>query len=121
MTTKRILVLDDEVSMTRLLRLHLEDTGRYEVRVENHAHRALPAALEFRPDLILLDLVMPEMGGEEIFKALRARDELRRVPVLLLTASGQDQQRTHGVAGLPWISKPVRAGELIEHIDRQLA
>jgi two-component system, OmpR family, response regulator len=121
MQRKRILVLDDDVSMTRLLKLHLDNTGRYEVRVENHGSRALSAALEFRPDLILLDLVMPDLGGEEILGAIDAEEALRGVTVLLLTASAPDQAGGHRVAALPRVTKPVRAAALIESIEGHLA
>ena len=63
MSRKRILVIDDEASFTRNLKLNLEETGEYEVREENKGTEGLTAAREFRPDLILLDVIMPDMAG----------------------------------------------------------
>ena len=117
---KRILVLDDEVGTTRLLKLNLESTGRFAVQVENHGRRALQAAQEFRPDLILLDLILPDMRADEILSAIRAHDELRDIPVLLWSAGPRDQLRSRDVEDLPCVGKPVRTAELIEHIERHL-
>ena len=61
-SVKRILVVDDEAGFARLLKLGLERTGRYDVRVENRARVALDSAREFEPHLILLDCLMPENG-----------------------------------------------------------
>ena len=60
---KRILLVDDEPSITRLLKLNLEQTGDYEVATENVSKAALATAEEFRPDLILLDVMMPDLDG----------------------------------------------------------
>jgi len=120
MPRKRILVLDDEAGTTRLLKLNLERTGRFDVHVENQGRRALEAAQRFRPDLILLDLIMPDMRAEEILNAIRAEDELRDVPVLLWSAGPRDQLVSREVDGLPCVRKPLRTAELIEHIERHL-
>lgn len=71
MQPKRILMIDDEVAFTNLVKVNLERTGRYEVRVENRPLCALAAALEFKPDAILLDVVMPELDGGQILAADR--------------------------------------------------
>ena len=71
MSKQRILVVDDEPSITRLLKLNLEQTGRYEVRVENLGARAYEAAQEFMPDLVLLDIMMPDMDGSDVAASLK--------------------------------------------------
>src|SRR5256885_6808592 len=87
MNRKRILVVDDEIGFTRLLKLTLEQTNDYEVRVENRPERALSAAREFRPDLVLLDVVMPRMFGADVAAGLRADGRLESTPVLVFTAT----------------------------------
>ena len=72
MITKRILVVDDEPSVTRNLKLNLESSDGYDVFAENHAANALTAARIFRPDLILLDVIMPGMDGGDVAARLRA-------------------------------------------------
>src|ERR1035441_8695941 len=83
---KRILVVDDEPEITLMLKLNLEQTGRYEVRTENLGRRAIEAAREFRPDLILLDVMMPDMLGSEIAAQLEADPKLRAIKFVFLTA-----------------------------------
>jgi CheY-like chemotaxis protein len=86
LTRRRILVVDDEASLTRLLKLNLEQEGDYEVRVEVDSSRALSVAREFRPDLVLLDLVMPHLSGYEVAEQLTADEELKGTPIVFITA-----------------------------------
>jgi two-component system, OmpR family, response regulator len=85
--TKRILVVDDQIPNTRLLKRYLEGTNDYVVREENDAHAALSAAEEFRPHLILLDVMMPGMDGGELATRFRASPKLQSVPIVFLTAA----------------------------------
>ena len=86
MNTKRILVVDDEPSVTRNLKLNLESGGGYEVFGENQATNALTAARNVRPDLILLDVMMPGMDGGDVAARLRADPLFRDTPIIFLTA-----------------------------------
>jgi len=86
MNRKKILVVDDEVSLTRMLKRNLEATGRYEVCEENFGARALEAARAFGPDLIVLDVMMPDADGGEVASRLGEDPRLRDVPVIFLTA-----------------------------------
>jgi CheY-like chemotaxis protein len=123
MKKKRILVVDDEVSFTRLLKLNLEQTEDYEVQIENGGERALKAAREFRPDLILLDVVMPGMFGPEVLHRLRADAEVRATPVIFLSAAiaqkgGETDQRW--VHCHPFIAKPASLNAIVEGIEHML-
>ena len=121
MPKRRILIVDDEATLTRLLELHLQD--RYEVRVENRGSLALQAAREFQPDLILLDLLMPDLTGREVLLQIRGDPHLQRIPVVFLTAAMPEAQEraTMGAASLDlWIAKPARAAEVMERIEKQL-
>ena len=86
MTKKRILVVDDEPSITRTLKLNLEATERYEVRAENDSASAIKTAHEFQPDLILLDVVMPDPYGTRVSARIHADPELKDTPIVFLTA-----------------------------------
>ena len=78
-------MIDDETSFTRLLKLNLEATGKYSVEVENDPQQAVSVALQFRPDVILLDVMMPEKGGLSTLVALRKDDRTKAIPVVLVT------------------------------------
>lgn len=80
----RILIVDDDVPLARLLSLTLERTGIYETRVENRPGEALKTARDFKADLILLDVDMPGKDGGEVACDIRA--QLGQVPILFLTA-----------------------------------
>jgi len=123
MKKKRILLVDDEVSFTRLLKLNLEQTNGYEVRVENWAEDALTAAREFQPDLVLLDVVMPRMIGGDVAARLRADANLRATPIVFLSAVvGRKWVQEHEgiVGGFPFIAKPASVEEVIDRIEQHL-
>lgn len=120
---KRILVVDDQVDITRLLKLNLEQTNDYEVRTENDARLALTAAEAFHPDLILLDVVMPGMDGGELASRLEASPELKGVPIVFLTAAvKKDEVSARGgrIGGLPFLAKPVNTAEVVKCLKKYL-
>src|SRR3712207_4064537 len=93
---KRILVVDDEREFTNLLKLSLEAHGYYEVQEENDAEHVRAAARLFDPDLILLDIMMPELDGSEVAAALKADPITRDVPIIFLTALVSEEDATSG-------------------------
>jgi len=121
MAKKRILVVDDEASVTRGIKLNLETGGKYEVRTENHAPDTLAAARDFQPDLILLDVMMPEMDGGDVAAQLREDPELTGIPVVFLTALTSNQETGgHDMISGPaiYLAKPVVVSELTKCIER---
>ena len=92
MTKKKILVVDDEASITRLLKLNLEKTGAYSVRTENEGIKTVEAAREFKPDLILLDVMMPDIDGGDVAAKLQADGLLNDVPLVFLTAAVKKEE-----------------------------
>ena len=123
MSKKRILLVDDEIGFTRLLKLNLEQTNGYEVRVENWAEDALTAAREFRPDLVLLDVVMPRMIGGDVAARLQADASLKTTPIVFLSAAvGRKWVQEHDgiVGGFPFIAKPASVEEVIDRIEQHL-
>ena len=120
---KRILVVDDEASITRLLKLNLEQTNLYEVRPENDALAAVAAAEEFKPHLILLDVMMPGLDGGELAARFQAHPKLKSVPIVFLTAAatkGEVYARGGKVGGLPFLAKPVELSEVVACLKQQL-
>jgi two-component system, OmpR family, response regulator len=123
MKQKRILIIDDESSITRSMRLNLEALGTYEVRPENHARAALQTAREFRPDLILLDVMMPEMDGGEVATQLREDPLLKDTPIVFLTAlvsNEETNRREANIGGMNYLAKPVDFAELLRVIETHL-
>ena len=120
MGAKRILAIDDEASFVKLVKLNLEKTGRYQVRVENDSRAAMHAARSFQPDLILLDVMMPGKTGAAIIQEIEADAALCKVPLMFLTASTTRQVAEAQCTtrrSLPIIAKPVDPKELLRHIE----
>ncbi|MDX1824214.1 MAG: response regulator [Thiohalomonadales bacterium] len=120
---KRILVVDDEPALTRMVKLNLERTGDYEVRTENQGSMALEAAREFKPDLILLDVMMPDMSGDEVSAQMKEDEELSKIKYVFMTAIvTKDETETMGsnIGGNEFLAKPVKTDELIATIERVL-
>lgn len=123
MNKKKILVIDDESSITRLLKLNLERSGAYIVRTENEGLNAHATAREFKPDLILLDVMMPNSDGGDVAASLQADPLLRSVPIVFLTAAvKKDEIEAKGgmIGGFPYIAKPLNVQGVIEVIERTL-
>jgi CheY-like chemotaxis protein len=120
---RRILIVDNDRDTTRLVKILLEKTGRYSVLEENDAARAHQSAQNFRPDLILLDIVMPETDGGEVAAQIQADPELRRTPVIFLTALVTETETKAGlrIQGHPFLAKPINIPELINGIEENLA
>ena len=123
MAKKRIFVVDDEPSITRTMKVNLERTGAYTVGTENHAFHALAAAREFQPDLILLDVMMPEIDGAELAGEIQSDLALQDVPVVFLTAIVSTKE-TGGESlesgGRTFVAKPVNLDALIKCIEENI-
>ena len=120
---QRILVVDDEPSITRLLKLNLEQTDRYVVHTVNDAQAALAAAEKFQPDLILLDVMMPVLDGGQLASLFKAQPRLQTVPIVFLTAAatkGEVYARGGKVGGLPFLAKPVDLAEVLACLEQHL-
>ncbi len=123
MQKKRILLIDDEPDSTRLLKLNLEKTGSYEVREENRSEHALAVARTFRPDLVILDILMPNVDGGEVAAQLKADEALKETPLIFLTAVARKKEAEEAggtIGGHPFIAKPVSLEEVIESIEKCL-
>jgi CheY-like chemotaxis protein len=117
------MIIDDEESVTRMVKLNLEKTGHYSVRGENQAVESLSAAREFQPELILLDVMMPGMDGGDVASRIKADPRLKDVPILFLTAIvSKSEAGTNGLSsgGGRFIAKPVKLDDLIQVIEETL-
>ncbi len=122
MPTKRILCIDDEKEILDLIRLILTRKG-YEVTGAIGGEEGLNKARSTKPDLILLDLMMPDMDGWEVFHRIRSDPNLAEVPVIVVTARAQSIDRVLGlhVARVnDYVSKPFTPQDLVESVERVL-
>ncbi len=115
---RRVLAVDDEEAILDGLRANLEATRRYKVCTVIDPTKALEAALEFEPDIILVDVMMPEKHGLDLLQELRSHESLRETPAIMVTALA-DQLDAGGVAkdGVLYLSKPVSMKKLIYCIE----
>lgn len=120
---KRILVVDDEPALTRMVKLVLEKSGNYEVRTENQGTMAIPAAREFKPDLIFLDVMMPDMGGDEVSTLLKEDEALSKIPFIFMTAivtPDEVEETGSNIGGNLFLAKPVKPDQLLATIEATL-
>src|SRR3954467_3049391 len=119
---RRILIVDDDANSTHLVKILLERAGPYLVLEENDAAKADQTARNFKPDVILLDIVMPKIDGGELATQIQADRELHDTPIIFLTAlvtHGEAQSGLH-VQGHPLVAKPISIPELIDAIEKHL-
>jgi len=113
-TNPSVLIIEDEAALCTLLRYNLEREG-YKVYEARNGEEALSAASETAPDLIILDWMLPELSGIEICRRLRARGDLRTVPIIMLTARGEESDRIRGLdtGADDYIVKPFSMSEFL--------
>ena len=120
---QKILIIDDEADFTKMVKLNLEQTGKYEVETENLGSRGLAAIKRVKPDLVLLDVFMPRIGGAEIIAQMKEDQSIQDVPVVFLTATvTKAETASQGglIGGHPFIAKPVSKDELVAFIEQTI-
>jgi len=118
----RVVCIEDEPEMIDLVRLILGRRG-FDVVGANGGLEGLEAVRRERPNLILLDLMMPDMDGWEVYQRIKADEELRRIPVIVVTAKAQSIDKVLGlhIAKVDdYITKPFGPQELLESVDKIL-
>ncbi len=119
--TNRILVVDDEPDITALVAYHLAKAG-YRVSTAANGPDALRAARDERPDIVILDLMLPGVSGYDVLAELRRRDETREVGVILLTSRREEADRIRGLSlgADDYLSKPFSPQELSLRVNALL-
>jgi two-component system alkaline phosphatase synthesis response regulator PhoP len=123
MQATRVLVVDDEEAYTRMVKFALEDTGDYEIRAENNPTQALQAARLFKPEVVVLDIIMPEMSGLEVGEQLKQDDVLKDTPIIFLTAAVSKEHphiQHELLEDCPVLIKPVGSDDLVACINETL-
>jgi diguanylate cyclase (GGDEF)-like protein len=118
-----VMMVDDESMLTDVIQCHLDEAGYTEFIACNHPLTALPLIRQRRPDVLLLDLMMPGLSGFDILAAVRADPELRYTPVIVLTASSDpaNKLRALEMGATEFLAKPVDASELVLRMRNTLA
>ena len=121
MEKKKILVVDDEENITTLFKLIIEKTGKYEVEAVTSGSTAFAFARQYKPDLILLDIMMPDMDGGEVASQMKTDEETRDIPIVFVSAAitkeeAKKQNTIQG--GYPIIAKPVPTEELLAAVEK---
>ena len=121
MAKKKILIVEDEESLLKLESILLTSKG-YDVRGVSNGREALEAIAEEKPDLVLLDIMLPEIDGFEVCQRIKDDEETRSIPVIMLTAkkSREDMARGEKVGADWYITKPFKSVMVIETIQRFL-
>src|SRR5207247_10435119 len=106
---RRILIVDDDRDGTHLIKVLLEKIGGYLVLEENDAAKAYQSARNFRPALVLLDMMMPQRDGGEVATQIEADPELQRTPIIFLTALATTAEARSGlrIQGRPLLGEPI--------------
>ena len=121
MSKRRVLVVDDDVNLSRLAGMILETSGRYEVMIVNDSARALRAAVQFQPQVMLLDVDMPAVSGGDLARDAARDSRLRDVPILFLTglvSHGEAGAAPLESGGMKFLAKPVEPSLLLAEVDR---
>lgn len=117
----RILVVDDEAHIVELLKYNLEKEG-LEVVVATDGHGCLTRVRQDQPDLIILDIMLPGLDGLEVCRRLRAQAETAAIPVIFLSARGEEMDRVLGleIGGDDYVTKPFSPRELVARVKARL-
>lgn len=121
MAKKKVLIVDDEKDFTALVKMILEDTGRYEVRMENKGDLGLAAAKLYKPDIVLLDLIMPDKEGSYVAEEIKKDVAIKDTPILFLTAAitiEEENSQNGIIGGHPFVAKPVSVEDLVQAVDK---
>jgi CheY-like chemotaxis protein len=123
MSKRRVLVVDDDVNLSRLAAMILESSGKYEVMIVNQSSRALAAAIQFRAEAMLLDVDMPGLAGGDLAREAALDSRLRDIPILFLTGLVRRDETTNGPVesgGRRFLAKPVEPAQLLFAIGELL-
>ncbi len=124
MEKKKILFIDDETDLLAIMKMNLERTGKYEVMVLPGADETIVSQVrEFGPDVILLDIRMPLLSGDQVCRLLQKNEETRRIPIISLSAldTDKDREMMFNAGAVEHLVKPIERDALIARIEEILS
>jgi DNA-binding response OmpR family regulator len=119
--TKKVLIADDEPNIVLSLEFLMRKAG-YDLRVARDGAEALREIREWSPDLVLLDVMLPEKDGFEVLQSTRALDDGDRIKIVMLTARGRevDMAKGMGLGADAYVTKPFSTQELVQKVNELL-
>jgi DNA-binding response OmpR family regulator len=119
--TKKVLIVDDEPNIVVALEYLMRQNG-FDVRAARNGDEALAAVTDFRPDLVLLDVMMPVKDGYQVAQTIRDNPELQAVKIVMLTAKGRETEISKGMAvgADAYVTKPFSTLDLVAQVRRML-
>ena len=122
MAGKKILLIDDEQGFCNVVGMNLQLLGKFKVATAQNGKDGIRLAKKLRPDVILLDIIMPKMDGFEVLKVLKKSEETLFIPVIMLTAVDESEAKLKAgqMYSEYYITKPIKSEELIAKINMVL-
>jgi two-component system, OmpR family, alkaline phosphatase synthesis response regulator PhoP len=123
MDKKKIVIIDDEENFCKLVKKNIEQTGEFEVHVATNGDYGITLVRELKPELILLDVLMPGMDGADVISQIRDDDNIKDTPVVFLTAIVREQESNSQISftmGYSLLAKTATVGELIACIKENI-
>ncbi|RZK41061.1 MAG: response regulator [Pedobacter sp.] len=120
MNKKKILICDDDEGIIDMLELILEETG-HQIIPETNSLNVKSILEREKPDLILLDLWMPVLSGDQVLKSLRANEKTKELPVIVISASRDGKEIALGAGASDFLAKPFDMDELLQKVDEYLS
>ena len=123
MYKRRILVVEDELTSQQLIQFHLNNTGEYEVKILADGKQTLAAANAYSPDLILLDIIIPDTSGVDISRELESEANLKDIPVVFITSLVTEDEvaSQDGIFyDRPCLAKPITKDKLLDCVRKNI-
>ncbi|UCD15074.1 MAG: response regulator [Candidatus Omnitrophota bacterium] len=122
MEKRKVMVVDDEEDFLKIIKLNLEKINKYEIRTVKNTKETLSCVHRFKPDVILLDILMPKIGGIEVCQMLNNDPVGRRIPIIILSALDKDADklRAYRAGVVDYLVKPVEKEEIVAAIEKAL-
>ena len=123
MNKKRILIIDDEDEFCNLVKKNLEQTGEFEVYIATNGDDGIRSARNIKPDLILLDIIMPDMDGTDVASLIKNDKSIKNTPIVFLSAIVREEEASSQPSltmGYSLLAKTVTVGELIACIKKNV-
>jgi len=123
MDKKKVLIIDDEENFCKLVKKNIEQAGEFEVSIATNGVDGIKSARKIKPDLILLDIVMPEMDGTDVAALIKNDKDIKDTPIVFLTAIVREEEadsQANSTRGYSLLAKTVTVGDLIACIKSKI-